>query len=154
MARAEWPARLQRLGGDLFARLPEGAELWLDGMHNPDCAQAIATFFDAPRLGGRPFHLIVGVLANKDLDGVLTPFAGRAASIQAVAVPDHAHHDPAALAATARALGIPAAPAEGVTEAVSRIAREADPANAPVVLIGGSLYLAGSVLVADGSLPD
>ncbi|MDB5718570.1 MAG: bifunctional folylpolyglutamate synthase/dihydrofolate synthase, partial [Sphingomonas bacterium] len=42
MARAEWPARLQRLGGDLFARLPEGAELWLDGMHNPDCAQAIA----------------------------------------------------------------------------------------------------------------
>src|ERR1044071_4642253 len=36
MARADWPARLHRLGqGKLIELLPPGSELWLDGGHNP-----------------------------------------------------------------------------------------------------------------------
>ena len=34
IARADWPARLQRLGGRLAALAP-GREVWLDGGHNP-----------------------------------------------------------------------------------------------------------------------
>src|SRR6188472_2949913 len=43
MTKAEWPARLQRLGqGRLVDLAPAGSELWLDGGHNPDGGRAIA----------------------------------------------------------------------------------------------------------------
>lgn len=151
---ADWPARLQRLDGQLAQRLPAGSDLWLDGLHNPACARAIADFFRKGPRRQRPFHLILGLLANKDPEGVIKPFAGIARSVHTVVVPGHAHHDPAALAALARAAGVRAMPAASVAEALDRIAQGSNPADPPVVLIGGSLYLAGTVLVQDGSLPD
>ena len=42
IATAEWPARLQRLTGQLAARLPTDWELWLDGGHNPGAGEALA----------------------------------------------------------------------------------------------------------------
>src|SRR5262249_43170719 len=42
IARAEWPARLQRLTGRLAALLPPDWELWLDGGHNPGAGAALA----------------------------------------------------------------------------------------------------------------
>ena len=43
MVKADWPARLQRLGaGRLVELAPAGSELWLDGGHNPDGGRAIA----------------------------------------------------------------------------------------------------------------
>jgi len=43
VTRAEWPARMQRLRtGPLIAVAPEGAELWLDGGHNPAAGEAVA----------------------------------------------------------------------------------------------------------------
>ena len=40
--RCEWPARLQRLTqGPLVDAAPEGAEVWLDGGHNPHGAAAV-----------------------------------------------------------------------------------------------------------------
>jgi dihydrofolate synthase / folylpolyglutamate synthase len=39
----EWPARLQRLSnGPLIDLAPKGAEVWLDGGHNPHGAVAVA----------------------------------------------------------------------------------------------------------------
>jgi dihydrofolate synthase/folylpolyglutamate synthase len=154
MGWADWPARLQRLDGALAAELPPGAELWLDGLHNPAAARAIADFFRTHTASDRPFHLIVGLLENKDPVGVLNPFVGRAESVQTVVVPGHAHHTPAVLARLAEKAGMSASPADGVADALRRIAAQADPDRPPVVLIGGSLYLAGRVLVADGSVPD
>jgi dihydrofolate synthase/folylpolyglutamate synthase len=61
-------------------------------------------------------------------------------------VPGHEHHAPAALTRIARELGLGAAAAGSVEEALGAIARQADPARPPVVLIVGSLYLAGDVL--------
>jgi dihydrofolate synthase/folylpolyglutamate synthase len=78
MGWAEWPARLQRLSsGPVRSRFcPNGSELWLDGGHNPAGARAIAEFFRARVAPGRPFHILMGLLANKDLRGFLEPFAG------------------------------------------------------------------------------
>ena len=138
LARATWPARLQQLqGGPLRDLLPPGAELWLDGAHNPAAARAVADFFAGEK---RPLHLIVGLLANKDADGVLKPFRSVAESIQAVPVPGHDHHSPEALDAL---------PAPDVAAALRAI----PPEGAPVVLIMGSLYLAGAVLEANLQLP-
>lgn len=154
MGWADWPARLQRLGaGPLRAILPEGSELWLDGGHNPGAARAIADFFRARLSAERPFHIVVGLLANKDAPGILKPFSNRAATLHAVPVPSHPHHAPADLAGIARACGLSALAAEDVPGALGWIARHADRAKPPSVLILGSLYLAGGVLRANGQLP-
>ena len=152
---AHWPARLDRLtAGPLPALLPPGAELWLDGGHNPAAARAIADFFRAHVPSGRDFHIILGLLANKDAAGVLRAFAGRTATVHAVPVPGHDHHAPDALVAMARASGFTAVTARDPQSALGWIGRHADRAAPPVVLILGSLYLAGEVLKANGTPPD
>ncbi|HEX8225920.1 MAG TPA: bifunctional folylpolyglutamate synthase/dihydrofolate synthase [Allosphingosinicella sp.] len=154
MGWADWPARLQRLGpGPLAARLPAGSELWLDGGHNPAAARAVADFFRAHVPGGRPFHIVLGLLANKDSPGVLKPFANRAATLHAVPVPGHPHHPPAELAAAARGGGLAPMTAADVPAALGWIARHADRERPPIVLVMGSLYLAGEVLRANGQAP-
>ena len=151
MGWAEWPARLQLLApGPLRDLLPAGAELWLDGAHNPAASRAVADHF---RGTDRPFHLIYGLLANKDAPGVLHPFRGRAMIVHTIAVPDHDHHAPAELAAVARDAGMTAMTAASVEDALGWIARHADRDRPPVVLIMGSLYLAGTVLAANGQPP-
>ncbi|MCA1197521.1 bifunctional folylpolyglutamate synthase/dihydrofolate synthase [Sphingomonas sp. R647] len=148
---ARWPARMQRLTpGPLHARLPAGAEIWLDGGHNEAAAQSVSATL-AQVANGRPAHLILGMLSNKDATGLLAPFAPLAASFTAVPVPGHAHHDPADLAATARALGITTT---GIAPDVPTALASLQTADAPLVLILGSLYLAGEVLRENDELPD
>ncbi|WP_116090140.1 bifunctional folylpolyglutamate synthase/dihydrofolate synthase [Sphingomonas crusticola] len=152
MGWAEWPARLQRLAaGPLPALLPDGSELWLDGGHNPAAGRAIADFFRARIAPGRPFHLILGMLANKDLRGFLEPFAGSGAHIHAVPVPGHEHHGSLAVTEAAAELGLLADAVADVRVALEKIA--AAGGAAPLILIGGSLYLAGTVLAANGNPP-
>jgi dihydrofolate synthase/folylpolyglutamate synthase len=154
MGWTEWPARLQLLGpGPLHDLLPEGSRLWLDGAHNPAAARAVAAFLDGQSFAGRPVHLVCGILANKDAYGVLRPFAGSPIMVHPVPVPGHDHHSPEALAAEARKLGLSALPAANVEEALTSIARLAEPGQPPAVLIMGSLYLAGTVLKANDQLP-
>ena len=151
---AEWPARLQRLGeGPLAALLPPGSELWVDGGHNPAAARAIADYFRAHVPAGRPFHIVFGLLENKDAPGVLKPFGNRAITLHAVPVENHPFHAPTTLAGIARELGINAMTAGGVENALGWIARHADRAQPPIVLVMGSLYLAGEVLAKNGQLP-
>ena len=154
MGWTEWPARLQRLGpGPLRNALAPAAELWLDGAHNPGAAHAVADFFRGHDPAKRPFHIVFGLLANKDAPGVLRPFRDRRITLHAIPVPGHEHHPPEALAAAAREAGLIAMTAAGVADALGWIARHADPAHPPIVLILGSLYLAGEVLEANGQAP-
>lgn len=155
MGWAEWPARLQRLvRGPLHDLLPDGSELWLDGGHNPAAARAIADFFRGHVPADRPFHIIFGLLENKDAAGVLKPFRNRSITVHTVPVPSHAHHSPAALATSAREAGLNAVPATSVEDALGWIARHADRERTPMVLILGSLYLAGEVLRMNGQAPN
>lgn len=148
---ARWPARMQRLTpGPLHALLPAGSEIWLDGGHNEAAAQSVSATL-AHVANGRLAHLILGMLSNKDATGLLAPFAPLAASFTAVPVPGHAHHDPADLAATARALGIAST---GIAPDVPSALASLRTTEAPLVLILGSLYLAGEVLRENDELPD
>jgi dihydrofolate synthase / folylpolyglutamate synthase len=153
-----WPARMQRLhAGPLTALLPPGSQLWLDGGHNPAAAAAISATLDAiahPGIGRSEVHLVLGMLANKDPLGLLAPFARVATTLHAVPVPSHEHHTPAALAAIAHDLGLAAHTAPDVASALLDITEIADPAEPPIVLILGSLYLAGEVLSANDEAPD
>ena len=154
MGWAEWPARLQKLDhGPLVSRLPAGSEVWLDGGHNPSAARAIADAFRGHPLAERPFYLVAGLLETKDAGGFFKPFAGRATAVYAVPIAGHAAHTSEAVIARAREAGLPGVAAGDVAEAFTAITRGADRARPPVVLVTGSLHLAGAVLAANGQFP-
>ena len=148
-AHARWPARMQRLGDGPLTRLLSGTPIWLDGGHNAAAGAALAGSIAAMRHHG-PIHLVVGMLANKDVAGLLGPIAPLAARLTAVPVNGHACHPPEHIAAVARTLGLVADSAPDVSGALRSI-----DARAPAtVLIVGSLYLAGEVLAANDEAPD
>ena len=146
-----WPARMQRLQAGPFAEVAAlaGAELWLDGGHNPHGAAAAAAYMASLQAKDpRRLVLITGQLATKDPSGFFQAF--QALKPQVIAVPirtSDAGRPPAQLAGLARAMGFEAeaadTPLDGLKLALSQIE---GPAR---VLICGSLYLAGDVL-ADG----
>lgn len=152
---AQWPARMQRLSsGPLLDLLPPGSQLWLDGGHNEAAAQSVSAAL-ADIAQGRSVDLILGMLSNKDARGLLAPFARLARSLTAIPVPGHPHHTPADLAETANRLGIAiTGTAGGPESALRRIAARLAPSEAPLILILGSLYLAGEVLRTNGERLD
>ena len=155
MTRADWPARLHRLGaGRLVDLTPPGSELWLDGGHNPDGGRAIAAALaDLEERVSRPLVLIVGMLATKDFAGFLNNFSGLARRLIAVPVTDAEKGLPAdTVADAARALDIPAASRANLDEALDAVCK-LDLEPPPRILITGSLYLAGEVLRENGTPP-
>jgi dihydrofolate synthase/folylpolyglutamate synthase len=155
IAGADWPARMQRLGpGPLVAMAPPGSEVWLDGGHNADGGRVIAAALaDLEERVSRPLVLIAGMMGNKDAAGFLAHFAGLTRHLVAVTIPGEDNAMPAAqLAEAARRHGLRAETADSV-EAALRALAELAYETPPRILITGSLYLAGHVLAANGTLP-
>ncbi|GGC51380.1 bifunctional folylpolyglutamate synthase/dihydrofolate synthase [Siccirubricoccus deserti] len=140
LARAEWPARLQRLQGALAARLPPGWELWLDGGHNAGGGAALAV--QLAQWGDRPLHLIIGMKGSKVVEDFLQPLLPHATSLWAVAEPEQ--HQATPVERIIAASGGLARPGPTVAAALAQLG--GPPAR---VLVCGSLYLAGEVLKAD-----
>ena len=147
LRRIEWPARLQRLTrGPLVGALPAGAELWLDGGHNPGGGEVLAQAAWGWR--DRPLHLVVGMLKTKDAAGFLAPLARYAADLRAVTIPGEENPLPAeAVVAAARSVGLAAKASASVETAIAEIAAEG---GTPRILVCGSLHLAGRVLAENG----
>ncbi|MCH8859328.1 MAG: bifunctional folylpolyglutamate synthase/dihydrofolate synthase [Proteobacteria bacterium] len=152
LKNVEWPARLQRLmTGKLLEIAPKGAEIWLDGGHNPHSASAIAqSMADLEERAPKPLHLICAMLKSKDAAGFLRPFRGLARHVTTVAISGEAASlEAGALYDAARAAGLDANPADNLEDAMMQVAawshgRPED--GPPRILICGSLYLAGRVL--------
>jgi dihydrofolate synthase/folylpolyglutamate synthase len=156
IAKAEWPARMQRLSsGRLAALVPPGGELWIDGGHNPDGGRVIASALaDLEERVSRPLVLIVGMLANKDGEGFLKNFTGLARRIVTVPIPHQENVFSAeTLAQAARAIGLPAQESLDIETALAAIGNF-DLDQPPRILITGSLYLAGAALELNGTPPD
>ena len=142
LARAEWPARLQRLHGRLANLLPPDWELWLDGGHNPGAGLVLAEHLTG--WADRPVHLVVGMKQAKDSAEFLRPLLPVARTVWAVREPDQ--HSALTVEAIVAASGGLARPGPRVADALRAIPRTETPAR---VLICGSLYLAGEVLKLD-----
>ncbi len=149
---ASWPARLQPLSSGSLAEIANeaGAQLWLDGGHNPHAARALASAMaELDAQEPRPLVLIMGMLANKDAPGFLNAFEGLAQKLIAVPIEDHASLSPENLIDIAKGRGIKAEASDNVTAAITTIIQAASKTKqnpSPRILICGSLYLAGSVL--------
>ncbi len=144
IARAEWPGRMQRLGGRLAGLLPGGWELWLDGAHNEGAGRALAAHLAS--WSDRPLHLVVGMKQAKDAGAFLRPLLPLAASVHAVCEPGQ--YLGLSVEAVVAASGGVARPGPTVADALRAVAAQASGAGR--VLVCGSLYLAGEVLKADG----
>lgn len=156
MRTVEWPARLQRLTyGPLVDMAPEGAELWLDGGHNPHGAAAVArSMADFEERSSKPLYLIGGMLNTKDATGFFSAFKGLARHVSTVAIEgEEVSLGAGALYDRVRAAGLEATPAEDLEDAMIQIeaftrANVHEPP--PRILICGSLHLAGVVLRDNG----
>ena len=146
IAATTWPARFQRLTAGPLAETAKaaGADLWLDGGHNPHAGQAVARALgDLAARDGRPVALISGLLANKDATGFFTPFAALGAKVFSVTFEGNAAASAAQTAAAAELAGLRAQACDTIGAALDK-ALAIEPT--PHVLICGSLYLAGEVL--------
>ncbi len=141
---AVWAARMQPLTSGIYAEIANkaGAELWLDGGHNPHGAISAKNFIAS--LPPKPLVLITGQLANKDSDGFfkifseLKPFV---ITIPIKSTPNAAM--PENLAAIATRHGLEAIAMHDAKSAVEHAVGKYNDAR---VLICGSLYLAGEIL--------
>jgi dihydrofolate synthase/folylpolyglutamate synthase len=148
MEWTHWPARLQKMGpGPLTALLSEDIELWLDGGHNDDAGRALGTHF---RPTGKKVHLVIGMLANKNPHAIIRGLMFQLASITVVPVPGHEYHDVAAF----RDIWTTSVPVPGAAASLTDALRALHPdPETDIVLIAGSLYLAGVALALNETLP-
>lgn len=144
---ATWPARMQKLADGPVSQLSGGADVWLDGGHNPHAATAIAELLR--EMGGSTV-MVAGMMASKDHGGFFHPFKGAVEAVHAIPnAPGHASADAAQLAETAK-LFLPNTSAHESLETAMAAAAARKPDR---ILICGSLYLAGEVLEKNNELP-
>ncbi|MBO0661429.1 bifunctional folylpolyglutamate synthase/dihydrofolate synthase [Jiella sp. MQZ9-1] len=156
MTKVDWSGRMQRMtSGPLIDIVPEGAEIWLDGGHNPGAGVAIAeTLADMEERVSRPLFLIVGMINTKEPVGFFSAFAGMARRVFTVPIGmSESGIDPDELADAAIEAGLDAEPCDSVEEAIHLISANWQAIVAPRFVICGSLYLVGEVLGQTGLAP-
>lgn len=131
VASARWPGRME-----LFDGAPR---VLLDGAHNPAGAKALAEALeDIPR--GRLF-LVVGVMADKELSGILSPLLPLAERVFAVTPAIDRALSAVELAGYCLGAGVEALAAGSVTEGLELARNLAG--DDDLVLVCGSLFTVG-----------
>lgn len=157
MTAVDWPGRMQRLTqGALVELAPRGAEVWLDGGHNPGAGIVVAeALAEQEERSPRPLFLISGMINTKDQVGFFRAFKGIARHVFAVPVGSSEAGVPnVELALRAAEAGLSAEPVSSVANALMLLRdtwNDAEPP--PRIMICGSLYLAGEVLAENGTPP-
>jgi dihydrofolate synthase / folylpolyglutamate synthase len=154
LTHVDWPARLQRLTGNVLKLSPKGSEVWLDGGHNSDGGRVLsAAMAEMEEKNPRPLVMIAGMLSTKDSTAFLACFAGLSHQLYAIGISGQdAARTPQDVADRAKTAGLKAESAMSLAEALARI-NDKVWGIPPRILITGSLYLAGEVLAFDGTMP-
>jgi dihydrofolate synthase/folylpolyglutamate synthase len=134
---ARLPGRFQRI------RAPAGFEWVLDVAHNPQAAAALAGNLARWPAGGRTIA-VCGMLADKDVAGVLAPVRGHVDRWFAATTDGARGLADAELAERAGAIGLEMTPGGSVAEAMRNAAAEARKGDRVVVF--GSFHTVGPAL--------
>ncbi|MDR1546677.1 MAG: bifunctional folylpolyglutamate synthase/dihydrofolate synthase [Deltaproteobacteria bacterium] len=144
LSEVSWPGRAEFFAPGAWP--PDGsgrAPLLLDGAHNPGGAAALAAFL--PTLGRRRLHLILGVMADKDVAGVLGPLTSLADRLHLTRPAYHRAADPETLLTRLTAtLGPPTCPValhQTIPEALAAAASQAEAED--LTVLSGSLFTVG-----------
>jgi len=133
LEQACWEGRLE-----LMARKPD---IYLDGAHNPASAQKLAATVLEMRSAYRRTILIIGILQDKDCQGIISALAPLADHV-VVTKPQYSRAmEVRALASEIRKLHGSVETAETVGEAIAIVRDTVSPDD--LVLITGSLYVVG-----------
>ncbi len=140
LANARWPGRLE-----LLERQAGRPELLLDGAHNPHGAAALAAAADELIDDEQAVTLLIGVVREKDLDGVIGALRSSRvlsrATVIATTVPDTDRSTPAT---DLTALWPGAIAVAGTDDALDDALGRASKSDG-IVVVAGSLYLVGHV---------
>jgi dihydrofolate synthase / folylpolyglutamate synthase len=131
IAATRWPGRLERIEG--------APPLLLDGAHNPAGARALA----AELLTQKPFVLLFGAMADKDVESVARSLFPLAEALVLTAPPMDRAASPAEVAARAGESARGAHLEPDVRKALAAARQMAGPNR--LVVVAGSLYLVGEV---------
>lgn len=157
MTTASWPGRMQKLPhGKLMELAPAGAEIWVDGGHNPGAGIVISeALAELEQKDPRPLFMIAGMINTKDQSGYFHAFNGLVKHVYTVPVDfSDASVGNDELAVRASAAGLSAEPVSSVANALMLLRDNWQETDVPPrILIGGSLYLVGAVLAENGTPP-
>ncbi len=143
LANTRWPGRME------LVRLAEGAELLLDGAHNPAGAQALSRALEA--YSGRRMILLLGMMEDKDHQGVLQHLLPVFDQIITV-TPSQERAIPATeLAAACRNRGVSARAADSVASGLAAAKTAAHPGD--LLVVAGSLFLIGELKALLDNIP-
>ncbi len=135
LSKVRWAGRLQ-----LVIR-PSGQRVLLDGAHNVGGAQSLAAAMKAGFASPKPV-LVLGILSDKDWEGMCQILAPMARCIRVVPVPTERTAEPEALAEACRR----ANPEALVSTHATLAEALAQTAGDELIVIAGSLYLVGEAL--------
>jgi dihydrofolate synthase/folylpolyglutamate synthase len=134
LTHVDWPGRLELL------RFDEGRQVLLDAAHNVDGARALAAYLRS-RHPERP-ALVIGVMRDKDIEGILAALLPVVSSVVATAAPTPRAFPARDLAARISAMGGPLPvrvepdPSSAVEHAL---------ASSGTVCVAGSIFVVGAV---------
>jgi dihydrofolate synthase/folylpolyglutamate synthase len=131
LASVVWPGRAEMFPGP--------PDLMLDGAHNPPGARALARTIED--LGRQGVHLVLGIMADKDIEHVMAPLLPVARALYLTRPVYERAAEPARLAEAAKAFRGPVKVIPTLPEAIEA-ARAAAKKN-ELVLITGSLFTVG-----------
>jgi dihydrofolate synthase/folylpolyglutamate synthase len=135
LATVDWPGRMHRV------RTASGQTILLDGAHNPDGAEALRVALEEEFPNAKP-TMIFGVFRDKDSASMCHSLAPLAGHILLTPVHSERSEDPEKLVAACRESN-PGAPIEVCHSLGEALAKTAD---APFVVVAGSLYLVGEAM--------
>ena len=144
---AVWPGRVQHLATGALARHWSHQPIWLDGAHNAHGAQALAAALGQIHRG--KWNIICGALSTRNPAEFIAPLANLAGPVRCLAIPDQdASLSAGQMADAATQQGLDATPVSGIMSAFDNL-----DLTCPVIICG-SLYLAGHILVQNKTLPE
>jgi dihydrofolate synthase/folylpolyglutamate synthase len=132
VAAVRWPGRLERFD-------VAGRAVLLDGCHNADGAEALASFLADAGLAGAAV-LVFGAMADKDVEAIAAPLLPLFRRVFLAAPDNPRAAAPEELARRVAAVRPDAVPTAGVADALARALSLGDPAP---IIVAGSLYLVG-----------
>jgi dihydrofolate synthase / folylpolyglutamate synthase len=137
LANTEWPGRFE-----ILQRQPP---VVVDSAHTPGAITRLQETLDE-FFPGRRLHLILGMSADKDIQGMLAALKSPIAKIYCTQAPHPRAMTPAALADAARFLERPVTAIANPGDALEAALNEAQ--NGDLVLVTGSIFIAASGRIA------
>ncbi len=133
-------ARLQEIKNGKLKNLIKNNKLFVDGSHNPLGAKVLAEYLNT--LSCKK-HMIIGMMLNKDHNQYLSYFKGKINSLTTIDIPNQENAiERNELKNKLKLKGLEINSKPSIREAISSIPLK----DNDIILITGSLYLAGEVL--------